>query len=186
MPALLIAVAVVAGIQPGLALAQDEEPLDLSKYDAFLETYVSESKPCSGAGGVDRFTLCNACRPMRLVVEDLIKGAKAIGLTRDRLQITAESRLRAARLYTEDYAKSKGTSLYVNVGVVGGAWSLHVEYCKVVSDPVSGETNMAPTWKASSLGTHSGDPGYIIQALSEELDKFLVEYLRVNEKDCPR
>lgn len=35
------------------------------------------------------------------------------------------------------------------------------------------------------MGTHVGDPGFILQSLSEKLDKFLVEYLRVNEEDCP-
>ena len=123
---------------------------------------------------------------MKLVVEDLDKGAKAIGLTRDRLQVTAESRLRAARLYTEDSVKSEGTFLYVNAAVLGRAWRFDVNYFKTVSDPVSGETSIAPTWRAGSLGTHSGDPGYIIQALSEKVDEFLVEYLRVNEKHCPR
>ena len=42
-----------------------------------------------------------------------------------------------------------------------------------MSDPVSGETNIAPTWREGSFGTHAGDPGYIIQVLSEKLDKFL-------------
>ena len=29
------------------------------------------------------------------------------------------------------------------------------------------------TWREGSFGTHAGDPGYIIQVLSEKLDKFL-------------
>ena len=174
MPALLIALAVVVWIQPGLALAQEDG------LDALF------TGPCSEAGGRDRFRLCNACRPMEIVVEDLDKDTKAIGLTRDRLQVTAESRLRAARLYTEDSAKANGTFLYVRAAVLGRAWSLHVKYFKTVSDPVSGETRFASTWPASSFGTHTGNPGYIIQVLSENLDKFLVEYVRVNEKDCPR
>ena len=30
-----------------------------------------------------------------------------------------------------------------------------------------------PTWREGSFGTHAGNPGYIIQVLSEKLDKFL-------------
>ena len=101
MPALLIAFVIVAGIQPGLALAQ-EDGLD----DLF-------TKHCSEADDVNRFELCNACRPMGLMVGPLGKNAKAVGLTMDRLQVTAESRLRAARLYTEDYAKANHAFLYV-------------------------------------------------------------------------
>ena len=183
MPALLIVLAAVAWMQPGFVLAQDEEPLDLSKYDAFLEPHVSESKPCSEAGGIDRFELCNTCRPMRLLVEDLDKSAKAIGLTRDRLQVTVESRLRAARLYTEDYA---GHGLSVRVGVVRRSFGLTAEYFKRLSDPVTGETSIASTWQEVSFGAHGDNPGFIVQNLSEIVDKFLVEYLRVNEEDCPR
>ena len=45
-----------------------------------------------------RFELFNGCRPMEFMVADLRDDAKDIGLTRDRLRFTAESRLRAARL----------------------------------------------------------------------------------------
>ena len=49
----------------------------------------------------ERFELYNACRPVKLVVERLSDRAAAIGLTKQSLQAAAESRLRAARLYTE-------------------------------------------------------------------------------------
>ena len=175
MPALLIAFVIVAGIQPGLALAQ-EDGLD----DLF-------TKHCSEADNVNRFELCNACRPMGLMVGPLGKNAKAVGLTMDRLQVTAESRLRAARLYTEDYAKANHAFLYVKAGVSKRAFGLNVKYLKSLYDPVSGRTSsLATTWESGSFGTHGDDPGFIVQSLSEHLDKFLVEYLRVNEEDCPR
>ena len=49
----------------------------------------------------DRFQLFNECGPMNLLVEDYKDhaGWADIGLTVDRLQTMAESRLRAARLY---------------------------------------------------------------------------------------
>ena len=49
---------------------------------------------------LERFKLFNACRPMELVVEGLRDGAADIGLAKGALQAAAESRLRAARLYT--------------------------------------------------------------------------------------
>ena len=172
MSALLIAVAVLAGIQPGLALAQEDE------LDALFA--------CSEAEDMKSFELCNVCRPVPLLIESLDRAATDIGLTKDRLRITAESRLRAARLYTDSGEESNGAVLYINVGVLGPAVSLQVQYHKRLLDPVTVEINIAPTWRNSVLGTHSGDPGFIIQALSEEVDEFLVEYLRVNEKHCLR
>ena len=62
-----------------------------------------------------------------------------------------------------------------------------MKYLKSLYDPVSGRTSsLATTWESGSFGTHGDDPGFIVQSLSEHLDKFLVEYLRVNEEDCPR
>ena len=164
MPALLIALAVVAGIQPGLALAQDD----------------------GRVAPLDRFKLYNACRPIVLVVEDVSYDAFAIGLTKDRVKLATESRLRAARLYTEDSAKATYAWLYVTANVYRAAFSLTVEYRKRLFDPVSGETWFATTWNKSITGSHGDNPGFIVQDLSEKVDKFLVEYLRVNEKDCPR
>ena len=172
MPALIIVLAVVAGIQPGLALAQEDE------LDALFA--------CSEAEDMERSKLCNVCRPVPLLIEGLDRNATDIGLTTDRLRITAESRLRAARLYTDSGEESNGAVLYINVAVLGRAFSLEVQYCKRLLDPVTVEITIAPTWRKGSLGTHGGDPGFILQSVSEKVDEFLVEYLRVNEKDCPR
>ena len=70
------------------------------------------------------------------------------------------------------------------MNVVGRAYSLSVEYKKLVYDAVSGETAPATTWDAGSAGTHGGDAGFILQALSEYLDRFILAYLRVNEDTC--
>ena len=39
-------------------------------------------------------------------------------------------------------------------------------------------------WETGSYGTHGGDADYILQAVSERLDRFILEYLRVNETAC--
>ena len=36
----------------------------------------------------------------------------------------------------------------------------------------------------SNLGTHTGEARYILQGVSERLDDFILEYLRVNEAAC--
>ncbi len=132
---------------------------------------------------LERFELFNACKPMQLLIEDLHSDAADIGLTKEALQAAAESRLRAARLYTEDYERADFARLYVNVNVVGPAYSISVEYQKTVRDVFRG-VGTATTWDSGSAGTHEGDADYIVSPLSQHLDRFLAAYLRVNEEAC--
>ena len=135
-----------------------------------------------------RFQLFNNCESMTLAMDLQVENyadadadtESVIGLTADRIRTLAESRLRVARLYDADAA----TWLYVNVNVQGRGFSLSLEYKKSVYDAVSGETNYATTWRVGGAGTHSGDAGFILQGLSEYLDGFILDYLRVNEAAC--
>ena len=139
----------------------------------------------SGQGSAsrqDRFRLFNACRPMQLLVESLGNEERKIGLTEDALQAAAESRLRAARLYTEDPEGADDATLYVNVNVAGRAFNISVEYTKALSDAF-GETGLARTWISGSTGTASTG-GFIVSSLSQYLDRFLAAYLRINEEAC--
>ena len=132
----------------------------------------------------ERFQLFNGCRPMRLVVADLPSDAKEIGLNRDRLRFAAESRLRSARLHTDSRAESASALLSIRAGVLGMSFYVQLGYAKMVSDHASGREGLAETWNAGGYGTHGKDAGYILQALSGYLDRFLAEYLRVNEPAC--
>ena len=110
-----------------------------------------------------------------------------IGLTEERIQTIAESRLRAARLYQDgglDALLWADHYLYVNVLVVGNAFTFKVGYHKKLHDEKSGMSNFAQTWTTGAAGTHGRDAGYILQNLSENIDRFIVEYLRVNEGSC--
>ena len=120
---------------------------------------------------LERFQLFNACRPMELVIEQLVDDAADIGLTRETLQAAAESRLRAARLYTEDRKKAGYARLYVYVHMVRRVFSVSVEYEKPVTDEF-GRSGFPPTWRSSSIGAYGGNAGYIVQSLSRHLDKF--------------
>ena len=133
---------------------------------------------------LDRFWLFNVCLPMDLVVEGLSSDAQAVGLTEERIQLAAESRLRAARLYTGSWETAAPAYLYININVVGPAYNISVRYSKWVTDLATNSTNPAATWITGSTGTHGGDAGSIIQSLSGHLDKFLAGYLRVNEPAC--
>ena len=131
----------------------------------------------------ERFRLFNACRPMRLAVEQLNDDAANIGLTRETLQAAAESRLRAARLYTEDPTRADFAYLYVNVNVTGRAFNISLGYSKWVTDEF-GQTSTAQTWHTGGTGTLGGDTGHVVSSLSRELDTFLAAYLRINEEAC--
>jgi len=135
---------------------------------------------------IDRFELFNECRSMQLLVEGLPDDTLVVGLAEERIQTLADSRLRSARLFasTFDLLASAWASLYVNVAVTGPAFSYTVAFDKRLYDPVSGEDGTSTTWDVRVFGTHGGDGGYILQALSESMDKFLLEYLRVNEEAC--
>ena len=127
----------------------------------------------------DRFRLFNECEPMDLLVI-LEDDAAGLGLTEGRVRTLAESRLRAARLFSDETV----TYLLVYVNVAGRAFSLAVEYRKLVYDAASQELGLSTTWSDGATGTHGGGGTFIVQSLSEALDGFVLEYLRVNEDAC--
>lgn len=129
-----------------------------------------------------RFDLFNRCRPVALgagVVSAVQAGE--IGLTEADLRVTAESRLRSARLYT---ARAHEV-LFIEVNVYSAAFSIEVAFFKRLFDPVSNQHGHAKTVTYGATGTHGGDGTYILQSLSKYIDQFIVDYLRVNEADCP-
>jgi len=131
---------------------------------------------------IDRFRLWNNCAPMDLIVEHLPDAATEIGLKKEAIETTVRSRLRAARLFDA----GKLQYLYVNVNVVGRAHGISFEYNKYFYDPASELHGFAITWDSSGTGTHGSDSRYILSHVAEYIDKFIDEYLRVNEDACSR
>ena len=167
MPALLIAFVIVAGIQPGLVKAQSN-----------LENRLN------------RIKLYNHCRPMELVVESPSAFAVGRGITEELLRWAAESRLRAARLYTDSSTDAGNTILYVRGDLLWPEPSkcvveLWVDYLKIVHDPESGEETARLLW-SKKFRQHIECHKTVREEIPKMVDKFMVEYLRVNEKDCPR
>ena len=127
-----------------------------------------------------RFALFNNCDRIGLVVELQDTGDET-GLTEDRIQTAVESRLRGARIYGET---SLSGYLRVFVHVVGRAYNIQTEYNKFLFDEISGESDGASVWSHSTTGTHSGDDGFLLQAVAEQTDSFIVQYLRLNDASC--
>ena len=123
---------------------------------------------------------------MMLVVEVVPSDAQTFELT-ERAQLAVESRLRAARLYTESWEKANFVHLSIGINVLGPAYSIDVKYWKWVTDPVNNSNGRATTWSTGGigrLGARDRDPAFIIQDLSSHLDGFLANYLRVNDPAC--
>ena len=131
----------------------------------------------------DRFGLFNECKPMDLFVSLEINDSakeKGLTLTKERVQTKAELLLRSARLYNEDATEV----LFVHIHVVGGAFSVGVDYKKYLYDSASELFGYASTWESGSTGYGPGDEDHILSGMVTDIDRFLLKYLRVNEKAC--
>ena len=140
--------------------------------------------PVSGEGtNPDRFRLFTRCAPLGIIVSVQGDQADEIELTEERVRTMAESRLRAARLYG-----SREGVPYLAVFIFtlddGPAFVTQISLAKSLRDDMTGLERGSDTWESLGYGTHSGDAGFIMQGLSEDLDGFILEYLRVNEGYC--
>ena len=131
----------------------------------------------------ERFQLFNLCRPMSVVI-DLEGDAQEIQLTDDQVQAALESRLRAASIYAEDDSPALEL-LHVVVSIHGPTMALALRFMKPVRDAF-GQVGIATAWEGMSSGTHGRDARGVINFLTEHLDEFLANYLRVNESACSR
>ena len=79
---------------------------------------------------------------------------------------------------------TKNIFLYVNVIIVGNAFNITAELRKVVTDQASSNIGWAATWDIGFTGTHGNIANFIISSVAQVTDKFIDEYLRVNEAAC--
>ena len=130
----------------------------------------------------DRFELWTDCEPLKLYVNFQKDDENEIDLTKEDIEIAVRSRLRSARMYTDELSS---LHLAVNVNVVGLAFGIDIELYKIVSDFLySKEILPARTWQSGITGTHSMNGNYILQTVSQDTDRFIDEYLRVNADSC--
>ena len=152
---------------------------DLASYCRALVLPPSEGRRAR----FELFTECAAVFPIVFVQGD---EAEEFGLTEERVRTMAESRLRAARLYGDGASRSDA-ALDVSIRTLDGgvAYTISIRLAKVsLYDPASGELGSLVTWERNAFGQHSRDASFIMQGLSEMLDAFILEYLRVNEGHC--
>lgn len=127
------------------------------------------------------FALFDACLEMGVFVG----GEPDQGVTTERVRDLAESRLRAARLYLS--SPVPGSSyLLIGVGFVGDAYLIELQFKKQLIDLTAyGDmTGYASTWVLSRFGTHGRRGDSVMQLVSEMVDNFILEYLRVNDAAC--
>ena len=132
----------------------------------------------------DRFQLWNKCRPMELVVPGLTGDAIKLGVTEAAITVAARSRLRAARLYTEDTGEAAWSDIIVYANVFAGAITVGAEYRKIVTDAATEFIYPTVTWKVLSTGMHGHRADFILSHVTGKVDLFIDEYLRVNEAAC--
>ena len=74
--------------------------------------------------------------------------------------------------------------IYVVVTVVGAAFGVELcvrELVEIKRKPFAVRC-MVNTWSAGLVGTHTGDPEFIVSTLSRLLDEFLNDYYKANPK----
>ena len=144
-------------------------------------------------GSYDILQLCTSVEKIRLVVLDTDSDAIEIGLTKERIENVAESRLRAARIYDPDGADfllietAVIVPKFVSGEQVGDGETIAVSYDlgfnKLILDSDVNEFGYAETWSHGSI--LMADANFTVQSISEKVDSFISKFLRVNEsKEC--
>ncbi len=128
-----------------------------------------------------QFELYAACKPIGLDVAELPPDAKRINLTEKAIINSMESRLRSANIFSDKSVYN----LSVGINIVGNAFSINLGFFKILRDKHFPElVGIASSWQTGMTGIHSGRADFILSSISRLVDEFLVEYFRVNEKDC--
>ena len=118
----------------------------------------------------DRYGLFTECAPVLLSQLGVFVAAD--------IQVMAESRLRAARIWgghEPDDGGSHPFVLYIAIAAEAA------EFSKEVWDPISGEFRVSDVWSGELPGPFSGTPGSRASTL---VDRFILDYLRVNGEYC--
>ena len=134
----------------------------------------------------DLFDLCPPDEGMRLVVESLDEDAGRGDLTEEQIRNAAESRLRAAGIYDPEADPYLYISVTVGPPENGSGrfpfYAIEVKYKRMLPDLRLSWLRFATTWDSGSAG--QGGSSYILSNLSQHLDRFLVDYLRVRDSEA--
>ena len=136
---------------------------------------------------LELFQLFADCQPVYLTVFVQVDAPDVSGLTEDRVRTVAESRLRAARLHESDIGLLQDIGLlHVAVWVQEKTRvsTSKVEFLKPVTDQYTSQFRHTGTWESARAGIADTNGSMVMQAVSEMMDEFINDYLRVNEPAC--
>ena len=170
--------ALVLALNPVVQAGAAELGPPLSHAEALEAGLISE------ADARELFQLWNKCRPIGFELK--LYGGKSLGLTRDTIKTLVRDRLKAARLYTENYEPpEKRLEMLVRVGgPANPAFSYLMLFIKRMKDEETGLHLDATGWLKDAFGAHQGERAVVLFHISQALDKFIDEYLRVNDTEC--
>jgi len=133
----------------------------------------------------NQFTLFTNCQPLAVTVTESSKDGDTIVLTKSDIRAAAESRLRGARIYAPKFSLP---FLNVSIIITKDAFSVWLRLIKQLSDGTYSQMyGPATTWDDGYIGIHGGGfagGSFVLSSLSQLLDRFIADYLRVNEAAC--
>jgi len=135
----------------------------------------------------DYEVLRNIGTKFRVLIESPTESEAKIGLTKKRLGIVTELRLRkeGMKIVSGKEAILETPFIYVNTRVVGKAFHIRLEvleWIELKRIPPPNET-LATTWKMAFTGINGRDPEYIISSLNILFDGFFNDYYKANPKE---
>ena len=138
---------------------------------------------------LDNFQLLTYCNPVHLDVSgDVYNTPKAKTVKEDLIQAitnSGESKLRAAHIYATKFVAASTPVLMIQFTTTKySIYSYQIEMLKLVSDTYTGNKDIAATWGFKELGKHGQNTNYIVASVSQKIDNFIAEYLRVNATAC--
>lgn len=146
-------------------------------------------EPPEPADYEDCAELWNWCRPVAFRV--FLSTKQKFELAKEDIETTVRSRLRAARIFLDEPELQAHPTmdaagfLYVRVQVDDNLMMWAAEFQKVRTDIATDLIGFSPTgWSESSFGGHRNDGNFILSIIAPAIDKFVDDYLRVNEAAC--
>ena len=119
-------------------------------------------------------------KTLTVLVEKLSEDATKIGLTKGKIQTTAELILRREGIVIGNSITDP--CIYIKITVIGSAYSIRAEIREGATLTRIPIFFTVTTWYAESTGTHGGNSSHIIVALQERLDGFVNDYYKANPK----
>jgi hypothetical protein len=119
-----------------------------------------------------------------VLIEELSKEAKKIGLSHKRIETRVNQSLRKAGITPVSARAGIEAYLYVRVKVMaGGGFTIFISFERTAFYLVGGKwfTTRGSTWNTSGIGV-GGDVNYILDSIAQSVEVFCNEFLKANGK----